>query len=76
MTWFKVAAIVVMLLGVGFGGFLVAQRPEFWLSMAGSVIREAMPVLKERMPPEKEKEMQACIRRGGEWDYFKKRCKR
>jgi hypothetical protein len=76
MNWIKIAAIVVMLLGVGSGGFLIAQRPDFWLSMAGSIIREAIPVLKERMTPEKEKEMQTCIRRGGQWDHIKKRCKR
>jgi hypothetical protein len=27
------------------------------------------------MPPEKEKEWRDCIRRGGEWDHRRKRCK-
>lgn len=76
MNWVKIAAIVVLLLGIGGGGFLAVQRPAFWLGMAGAVFESFLPVVAKRMPPEKEKEMQSCIRRGGEWDNLKKRCKR
>ena len=76
MSWIEITAIAVLLIGLGAGGFLVAQRPSFWLGMAGEVIQLLLPVLAKRMPPEKEREMQECIRRGGQWDNFRKRCKR
>lgn len=76
MNWLEIAAIAVLLIGLGAGGFLVAQRPSFWLGMAGEVIQSLLPVLAKRMPPGKEREMQECIRRGGQWDHFRKRCKR
>ena len=75
MTIIEIAAIVVLLLGVGAGGFLVAQRPSFWLGMASAVFTALLPVLAKRMTPEKEKEFQDCLRRGGEWDHVNKRCR-
>jgi hypothetical protein len=76
MNWLEIVAFVVLLIGLGSGGFLVAQRPSFWLGMAGEVFRSILPIAAKRMPPEKEREMRDCIRRGGEWDYFRKRCRR
>lgn len=76
MKWLGIAAIVVMLLGVGFGGFLASQKPAFWLGMVIEVAKSSLPVLADRMSLEKEKEMLDCIRRGGEWDHFKKRCRK
>jgi hypothetical protein len=76
VNWLEIVAFVVLLIGLGAGGFLVAQRPSFWLGMAGEVLGSLLPVLTKRMPPEKEKEMRDCIRRGGEWDHLRKRCRK
>ena len=80
MNWLEIAAIAVLLLGIGAGGFLVAQRPAFWLGLIREALRPLVPLLlasvAKRMPPEKEQEWRDCIRRGGEWDHIRKRCKR
>lgn len=76
MNWVEIAAIVMLLIGIGAGGFLVAQRPTFWLGLVIAMLRAGMPYIAKRMTPEKEKEWRDCIRRGGEWDHVKKRCKR
>jgi hypothetical protein len=76
MSWLEISAIVVLLIGIGAGGYLVAQRPSFWWGLGVAAFRAALPFILKRMSPEKEKEWQDCIRRGGEWDHFRKRCKR
>ena len=80
MNWIEIAAIAVLLLGIGAGGFLVAQRPAFWLGLIRAALQPLVPLLlatlAKRMPPEKEQEWRDCIRRGGEWDHIRKRCKR
>jgi hypothetical protein len=79
MTWFEIAAIVVLLLGIGAGGFLVVQRPAFWVGIAQVVIVKLFPYIAaymaKRMTPEQEAAYQECVRRGGEWDSFRKRCR-
>ena len=75
MTWLEIAAIVVLLVGIGAGGFLVAQRPAFWIGLAWEVVRAIIPILAKRMTPEQEKALQECHRRGGEWDHFRKKCR-
>ena len=76
MSWLEIVAIAVLLIGIGAGGYLVAQRPAFWVGLVAVVFKAALPFILKRMSPEKEKEWQDCIRRGGEWDHFRKRCKR
>ena len=76
MNWLEIAAIAVVLFGIGAGGFLVAQRPTFWFGLAVVIFKAALPLLAKRMTPEQEKAFQACVRRGGEWDHVRKRCKR
>lgn len=80
MNWIEIAAIAALLVGVGAGGFLVAQRPSFWLGLASAAIRPLLPLIKDyvlrRNSPDVEKAMQDCIRRGGKWDNFRKRCQR
>jgi hypothetical protein len=75
MTWLEIAAIAVLLIGIGAGGYLVAQRPTFWAGLVGVVFKAAWPFLSKRMTPEQEKAFQNCVRRGGEWDPMRKRCK-
>lgn len=80
MTWLEIAAIAAVLLGVGAAGFLVAQRPSFWVGISTVALQAAfkalLPRLAKRMTPEQEKAYHDCVRRGGEWDYHRKRCKR
>jgi hypothetical protein len=75
VNWIEIAAIVVLFIGIGAGGFLVAQRPSFWFGLGIVMFKASLPFLMKRMPPEKEKEWRDCIRRGGEWDHRRKRCK-
>lgn len=75
MTWLEIAAVVVMLIGVGAGGYLVAQRPTFWVGLGVAVFMRLRPYLAKRMTEEEEAAYQACVRRGGEWDPWRKRCK-
>lgn len=76
MNWIEIAAIAMLFVGIGAGGFLVAQRPTFWWGLLAVAIRAALPHIMKRMPPEKEREFQDCMRRGGQWDHINKRCKR
>ena len=76
MTWLEIAAIAALLLGIGAGGFLVAQRPAFWWGLGVVMFKAALPFLARRMSAEQEQAMRDCHRRGGEWDNFRKRCKR
>ena len=75
MTWLEIAAIVALLVGVGAGGYLVAQRPTFWVGLGVAVFKSLLPHLAKRMTAEQEKAYQDCVRRGGEWDPFRKRCR-
>ena len=76
MTWFEIIALAVLLLGVGAGGFLVAQRPTFWAGLLTVGLKAAWPYLVRRMPAEQEQAWRDCIRRGGQWDHRTRRCKR
>lgn len=75
MTWQEAIATTVVLLGLGAGAFLFAQRPSFWIEFGVRLGQRLWPLLIKRMPPEKEEAWRDCIRRGGEWDHFRKKCK-
>lgn len=79
MSWLEIAAIAILLLGIGAGGYLVAQRPTFWYGLVSAAFAAALPRIAEyilrRNPPDIEAKMHDCIRRGGKWDNFNKRCK-
>jgi hypothetical protein len=75
MTWLEIAAIAVLLIGIGAGGYLVAQRPSFWAGLVVVVFRAVLPHLAKRMTAEQERAFRDCVRRGGEWDPMRKRCK-
>jgi hypothetical protein len=75
VTWQEAIATTVVLLGLGAGAFLFAQRPSFWIEFGVRLGQRLWPLLIKRMPPEREKAWRDCIRRGGEWDHFRKKCK-
>lgn len=79
MTWLEVAAVAVLLLGLGAGAFLVAQRPTFWVGLGTHLLTALWPhivkYVMKRNTPEVEAQMQECHRRGGTWDNFRKRCR-
>jgi hypothetical protein len=79
MTWQEAVATVIILLGLGAGAYMVAQRPAFWIEFGSRSLTALWPyVLKyvtKRMSPEYEQRMQECLRRGGEWDNFRKKCR-
>lgn len=54
---------------------MFAQRPSFWIEFGVRLGQRLWPLLIKRMSPEKEKEWRDCIRRGGEWDHRRKKCK-
>lgn len=79
MNWLEVAAITVLLLGIGAGGILVAQRPSFWFGLATVIFKAGASHIfayrPKRMSPKQEQDLGDCVRRGGEWDHIRKRCK-
>lgn len=80
MTWQEAVAVLVICAGLGAGAFLISQRPSFWIEFGARLLQRLGPriiqYVTKRMPPEKEQEWRDCILRGGEWDHFRKRCKR
>lgn len=80
VSWLEIALIIAALAGVFAGAALIAQRPSFWLGIGTAMAKAGVPYLityiTRRLSPEKEAEMRACLRRGGEWDPIRKRCKK
>lgn len=74
-----IALFVILTIGLGVGGIMAARNPVFWLALGKAVLVSAIPkiteLLTKRNSPEIEKRMHECIRRGGEWDNFQKKCK-
>ena len=81
MSWQEGVAVAVVLLGLGAGTFLVAQRPSFWLEFAVRIGRRLLPLawryVSKRMPPEDEAAWREAERRGqgDEWRKDRKRRK-
>ena len=80
MSWQEVVAVAVVLLGLGAGAFLVAQRPSFWLEFGGRIVKALLPLawryVSRRMPPEEETEWRAAERRGQGEEWLKDRWRR
>jgi hypothetical protein len=78
MTWLEVALVAAVIVGVGAAGFLVAQRPAFWLDMGRELAKRLWPFVlayvTKRMDPETEERWRQCQRRGGKWNHRTKRC--
>lgn len=78
MTWQEGVAIGLVCVGLVAGGYLAAQRPAFWLEFATRILAALLPsitrYISKRNPPEIERAMRDCYRRGGTWNNFTKRC--
>ena len=83
MDWLTIALLAVLALGAAAG---IALAVRSWLTnpatIAGAVhflVKLLLPrvlfYMFKRMDPETEARMRECIRSGGKWDNFRKRCK-
>jgi hypothetical protein len=58
MSWQEVAAVTVVLLGLGAGAYLVVQRPSFWIGFGSRLAKTLLPLawryVSKRMPLEEE----------------------
>ena len=69
----------VMVIAMAAGGFLAARQPTFWINFGAAIFEAVVPKIseyvKKRNTPEVEAKMAECVRRGGQWDNFNKRCR-
>jgi len=77
MNWQEGVAFTVMLLGLGAGAFLVAQRPSFWLEFGARIGWRLLPLawryVSKRMPPDEEAAWRQAERRGQGNEWLKER---
>ena len=77
MSWQEGVAVTVVLLGLGAGAFLVAQRPSFWIEFGSRLAKALLPLawryVSRRMPPEEEAAWRQAERRGQGQDRLKQR---
>ena len=77
MIWQEGVAIAVVLLGLGAGAFLVAQRPSFWIELVSRVAKALLPLawrfVSKRMPPEEEEAWRQAQRRGQGDEWLRER---
>ena len=73
MSWQEGVAVTAVLLGLGAGAFLVAQRSSVWNEFGQKLGRALLPLawryVSKRMPPEEEAAWRQAERRGqgDEW---------
>jgi hypothetical protein len=80
MNWQEVVAVTVVLLGLGAGAFLLAQRPSFWIAFGGRLGKALLPLawryVSKRMPPAEEAAWREAERRGQGDEWLKDRWRR
>ena len=61
------------------GIYFAARSPAFWLSIGQKILAKLLPDIREyfakRNSKEIEDKMAQCVRMGGEWDNFNKKCR-
>ena len=76
MSWQEAVAVTVVLLGLGAGAFLVAQRPSFWIEfgtrLGKALVALAWRYVSKRMPPEEEAAWREAESRGQGHEWVKK----
>ena len=80
MSWQEGIAVTVVLLGLGAGTFLVAQRPSFWIGFGQRSSRAMLPLawryISKRMSPEEEAAWRQAERRGQGDEWLRERWRR
>jgi hypothetical protein len=74
MNWLEIVLILSLILGLISGGILIARSPVFWFGLGSAMFKALLPHLLKRMPPEEEEAWRRCQRKGGKWNYIKRRC--
>ena len=71
---------MVVILGLGAGAFLVAQRPSFWIEFGARLGKALLPLawryVSRRMSPEEEAAWRQAERRGQRDEWLKERWRR
>lgn len=79
MSWQEGVGVALVVIGLLAGVYVAAQRPSFWVECGARIFAALRPMvwayLSKRNTPEVEARMQECLRRGGEWDNHRKKCK-
>jgi hypothetical protein len=77
MSWQEVVAVAVVLIGLGAGAFLVAQRPSVWIEFGSRLGKALLPLawryVSRRKPPEEEAAWRQAERRGQGEEWLKQR---
>ena len=77
MSWQEGVAVTVVLLGLGAGAFIVAQRPSFWIAFGGRLGKALLPLawryVSNRMSPEEEAAWRQAEKRGQGDEWLKQR---
>ena len=77
MNWQEGVAVAFVLLGLGAGAFLVAQRPSFWIEFGGRFVKALLPLawryVSRRMLPEEEAAWRAAEKRGQGDEWLRER---
>jgi hypothetical protein len=80
MSWQEVAAVTVVLLGLGAGAYLVVQRPSFWIEFGSRLAKTLLPLawryVSKRMPLEEEAAWREAERRGQGEEWLRERWRR
>lgn len=80
MNWLEIALIGAVLAGATAGTVLVVRSPSFWVGLGAAMFNAAFPAIVQavakRMTPEQEAAFHDCVRRGGEWDHIRKKCRK
>ena len=80
MSWQEGVAITVVLLGLGAGPFLVAQRPSFWIELGSRLAKALLPLawklISKRMSREEEAAWRQAERRGQGDEWLRGRMRR
>ena len=80
MSWQEGVAVAVVLLGLGAGAFLVAQRPSFWMEFGARLGKALLPLVwrfvSRRMPPDEEVDWRRAEMRGQAEEWLKQRWRR
>ena len=77
MSWQEGVAAAVVLLGLGAGAFLVAQRPSLWIEFGTRLGKALLPLawlyVSRRMLPEEEAAWRQAERRGQGDEWIRER---